>query len=90
MSRNGSKAGLNESNRASRAHGISFEEKELTRLKDSSNLSSQKSISKGIYDKEDQLKFLETVLRLQRFVRKCLVKKNKRLPLRIDKARKLN
>jgi hypothetical protein len=53
MSRNGSKAGLNESNRASRAHGISFEEKELTRLKDSSNLSSQKSISKGIYDKED-------------------------------------
>lgn len=52
-------------------------------------MSTQKSSQKGFYDTEDQIQFLTLVLKLQRFVRRWLIKKRKRLPLKADKARKL-
>lgn len=60
ISRNASKSALSDanqaSNRASRLkNNISFEEKELTRIKESVAMSTQKSNQKGFYDAEDQL-----------------------------------
>lgn len=67
---------------------MKFEEKELTRIKEYET-SHSKTASKGFYDTEDQLHFLEVVLIMQRFVRKWLIRKKRRLPLKADKARKL-
>lgn len=68
--------------------GIEFNEKELTRNK-STTVSAVNSQKKGFYDMEDQIEFMTNVLKIQRLVRKWLVRTRRRLPLKADKARKL-